>query len=175
MDLLTGRVGRKSTVIPGSVLGPIPISFRGQLFHIWTGKAWASPYRPKGARSFIKNVKLPGIKYYSQPQNVNGVRWDGQYWAVLYWGNIYEYSIDQNGTATLEDKTVLYKNDLVWNPGEFWIANGEVVTVETYQDTSITKDAINTRDYPSGGRPLDSINSYLNDPYGVAVSEASTR
>lgn len=145
-------------------------------FTYGTGEAWATfAYLPHGMHSFIKNVQLPGIRYNSQPQNVNGVRWDGAYWAVLYWGNIYEYSIDDNGTATLENKTVLNKNGLKWNPGEFWIAHGKAVTVETYQYSSITKNAINYWTYPSGGPLLDSITSYLNDPYGVAVSEATTR
>lgn len=172
----------KPKIYPNVLNSPIGCAYDnlGDLFVVsyftyGTGEAWATfAYLPRGARSFIKNVRLPGIKYYSQPQNVNGVRWDGEYWAVLYWGNIYEYSIDHNGTATLENETVLDKNGLIWNPGEFWIANGKVVTVETYQNTG-TKNAINYWNYPSGGPLLDSINSYLNEPYGVAVSEASTR
>jgi hypothetical protein len=177
-----GATGRPK-IYPNVLSSPIGCAYDnlGDLFVVsyftyGTGHAWATfAYLPKGARSFIRIVQLPGIKDYSQPQNVNGVRWDGEYWAVLYSGNIYEYSIDNNGTATLANKTVLYKNGLVWNPGEFWIANGEVVTVETYQDTTLTEDAINYWNYPSGGSLLDSINSYLNDPYGVAVSETSNR
>lgn len=177
------NASRKPVIYSNVLTSPIGCAYddKGDLlvasyFTYGTGLAWATfAYLPKGARSFIKNVTLPGIRYYSQPQNVNGVRWDGKYWAVLYWGNVYEYSIDHTGTATLENKTVLYKNNLKWNPGEFWIANGEVVTVETYQYSSITKNAINYWDYPSGGPLLDSLNSYLNNPYGIAVSEATSR
>lgn len=165
---------------------PYPIACgydnRGNLFiasvETYSGYPYASfAYLPKGTRSFI-SVRLPYLTSSYPYALVSDVQWDGTYWAVENDGDIFRYSIDQNGNATYQGQIFLSGNG--YNVGssysirQFWISDNatQIVSADSNHNGR-GQSIVQYWNYPQGGNPIGSIGVYLDQPYGVTVSRGA--
>lgn len=127
-------------------------------------------YLPKGGKKLIP-MTLPGISYSSHQGVIRGVAWDGKYWAVGPWYNdLYLYTIEikaaQEGTVELSTGGAIYPG-----PVAFYRATKAQATQVVAGTGSGT---LYYWEYPAGGDYFAEITEDLDNPFGVAISLAST-
>lgn len=122
---------------------------------------------PKGSQSFIL-VNLPSLTT-SIFADVTSVQWDGQYWAIADNDSIFRYAITSSGKSTYEGTVRL--SGLGYQQGQFWILHGTAGS--QIVGASWGSNAVSYWHYPAGGSAIDSITTFLNEPYGVTVSPRS--
>jgi hypothetical protein len=140
----------------------------------YSGHWYYSPeffYLPKDGKQLVP-VTLPNPYsssgwYY---QDVQGLAWDGKYWIVDSYNELYRYTI--NIKAQLVDRIALSGGDD--NPGPVWIyrKNFKGAGTEAVAASSANsgKGIVDYWKYPAAGSPVDEITSDLDSPFGVAVS-----
>lgn len=134
-------------------------------------QAVSMAYLPRGRTTFVRlDLYVSGL----HADGVYNVQWDGEYWALLYDGNILRFRIANDGRTTYEGTTYLRRNEE--HDSRFFIAHfpdnlrkqGTQIVAEQTHGVLYWK-------YPSGGKPIGSVSKNLDEPYGVAVSLATNR
>ena len=112
--------------------------------------------------------KIPMIPTF-QPPLIGGVRWDGQYLAILDWESIALYSV-KGGYAHLKGFAPL---TTAWPIGTFWLVDfGSGKRQIIAPDTAGYNGAVQYWKYPAAGPPIATITQKINGPWGVTVSLA---
>ncbi len=154
---------------------------RGDLLAIsetgYSGEWYYSPeffYLPKHGTSFI-SMQLPNpyssSGWYYAP--VQGIAWDGKYWVIVSYDQLYRYTIDVKAQF-------VSRIDLSGSYGEIGPVaiyrkgfKGLGTQVVAASSKASGKGVVDYWHYPEGGSPIVDVTSDLDAPYGVAISLGS--
>lgn len=123
-------------------------------------------YLPKhGTKMLLMNLPPP---YGSYGPYAQSVAWDGKYWVVANYTELYRYTINLkaqyisetslDGGFGILNEIALFRKDLKVQATQV-VGGSAGGTVEYWQ-------------YPAGGNPIGSITKDLDNPYGAAISLA---
>ncbi|HEX3456467.1 MAG TPA: hypothetical protein VHR97_00790 [Candidatus Baltobacteraceae bacterium] len=151
---------------------------RGDLLAVsetgYSGIWYYSPeffYLPKHGTSLI-TVQLPNPYSSSGWYNeaVQGVAWDGKYWIVVSYDELYLYTINVKAEFVSRIKLSGSYGDLgpvaVYRKALKGVGTQVVAASSKFSG----KGVVDYWHYPAGGSPLAQITSDLDAPYGVAIS-----
>jgi hypothetical protein len=126
-------------------------------------------YLPKNSTKLIA-MTLPGITYSTHASVIQGVAWDGKYWAVGPWYNYVSlYTIDVK--ATMEGTVDLATGDDIFpGPVAFYRTTKAQATQAVAGAGSATAYYWK---YPAGGSYFAEITQDLDKPFGIAISLGS--
>jgi hypothetical protein len=155
---------------------------RGDLFAVsqtgYSGEWYYSPkffYLPKKSAKLV-SVDLPNpyssSGWYYEP--VQGLAWDGKYWVVVSYDELYLFTI--NIKAQFVSRIQLGGGN--GSPGPVWIYRkgfkGVGTQVVGASSNESGKGVVDYWPYPAGGDPINQITRDLDAPFGVAVSLGSS-
>jgi hypothetical protein len=134
--------------------------------------ASAFAWLPKGGHKLI-DINIPGPSPSSEWTYVQGVGWDGLYWAIEQ-TNVYRVSLIK-GQAYYVGYTPL---EVEGSAGPYWFFAGSAKKQATEVIGAVNSGGfgeVDYWDYPAGGEAIVEVNNGIDAPYGVAVSLAQTR
>lgn len=121
-------------------------------------------YLPAKSKDF-EQIDLPPSSSYGWGA-VQGVGWDGEYWTVEAYDDLYQYTINIKpeliGTVKLEGDSgpvAFYSTD----PNK---QATQAVGAYSFESTSY----VYYWKYPAGGEPVEQVTHGLDEPFGVAIS-----
>jgi hypothetical protein len=131
-------------------------------------------YLPKHGKELVE-MNLPNpyesSGWYNQP--VQGIAWDGKYWVVETYNELYLYTID----VKPEFVSRIELSGAYFEPGPVSIYRrgfkgvGTQVVAASSEESG--KGVVDYWSYPAGGSPIAEITSDLDAPFGVAVSQGT--
>jgi len=126
-------------------------------------------YLPKHGVNLIA-MDLPDPYDSSGWGYVPGVAWDGKYWAVENYGELYTFAI--NIKAKFENRTQLLGTYGRPGPFAFYRKSSTSPATQVVAGSSDYngKYAVDYWPYPAGGSPIHDIVKDLDGPFGVAIS-----
>jgi hypothetical protein len=128
-------------------------------------------YLPARSKDFLP-MNLPGASSSGWGW-IQGLAWDGKYWVMVYYNNLYQYTININATmigdVKLSGDYGLVGQVAFYNAGRKSQAT-QVVGASTKNSGKAVVDYWN---YPAGGTPIYDITQGLDTPFGVAISRGS--
>jgi hypothetical protein len=135
----------------------------GSRYPYGTYFAWLS----KAGNKLI-NITVPGPDPSRAWGYVQGIQWDGKYFAI---DDYYIYRIALiHGQAYYVGETEL---DAAGSNGPYWIYNNKPGTQGTQVVGGVNGDedsVVNYWHYPSGGEPIFGLSHGIDNPFGVTVS-----
>jgi hypothetical protein len=125
-------------------------------------------YLPKGGARLV-GITLPGSRQSAAWEDVNGIQWDGKYWVLDDYGELFRESI-VNGQGFYIGDTYFSCCDV---DGPFWIYNIH----PNKQGTQVVGVAGNFSytyvdywNYPAGGDSIGGVSHGIDKPTAVTVS-----
>ncbi|MGA8574292.1 MAG: hypothetical protein WB609_01230 [Candidatus Cybelea sp.] len=122
-------------------------------------------YLPAKSKNY-QEIQLPspnGSGWYQW--SVQGLGWDGEYWVVESYDNIYQYSINIKpelvGTVPLDGDA---------GPVTFYFADPKNEATNAAGGGSGSDGVLYFWKYPAGGEPYAKVTHGLDRPFGVALS-----
>lgn len=138
------------------------------------GNGYSSSYYGSHFAYLPKNaVKLTDVGFgtSSYPFYVQGIQWDGKYWVISQYEDLYQLTISGSqgtfvGTIRLSGA---YDDGL--GPFAFYrLTPKSPPTQVVGSSTFESRGVVDYWKYPAGGDPIASITSKLDEPFGVAIS-----
>jgi len=131
-------------------------------------------YLPKGGTQLItEDLSAPSQR--SGWRYVQGVVWDGKYWAILSYNKLYRFTINvipkYVDTIALSGGYGTAVAPSVYRKGSKSPATQIVAGSSSYSGRS----AVEYWAYPTGGSPAATITKYIDSPTGTAISLATGR
>jgi hypothetical protein len=140
-------------------------------FYLYSGyyNEPAFAYLPAKTKNLqVIDLPAPNSSYGWYMTNVLGVGWDGKYWIVDLYEDVYQYSINVKpeliGGVQLDGAGL---------PVVFYPPNSKKQATQAVSGVGYSDDnEINFWNYPAGGESYASITHGLDKPFGIAVSVA---
>jgi hypothetical protein len=119
----------------------------------------------------LSDIDIPGSSSSSYYRDVLGLAWDGKYWVIESYDDLYRVSIKKGvasyiGDTTLDDRYTPNGPLAFYSPTYGGSANQ--VAGAIYEDGN--NNAVEYWKYPSGGAPYAAITHGLDYPYASVVS-----
>ena len=120
--------------------------------------------------SKLLSMDLPGSQFYSGWPSVQSIGYDGKYWVVVASDTLYRYTISIK--AQLVDEVELSGGSSNVNEIAFYRKNSKGIATQVVGGGASFEGSsfVGFWNYPAGGDPYDQITTYLDGPFGVAIS-----
>lgn len=119
-------------------------------------------YLPKNGTKLIA-MSIPGPSY-SRWETIEGLGWDGKYWIVQSYDDLYQFTIDVKAQQVGEVKLTGVNG--IGPVAYYRLTSKSMAT----QVVGASLNSVDYWHYPAGGSPIGSITKDLDSPYGVAIS-----